>query len=995
VKKKKAIVTTLRQSLSYEPVELLFGTSGLRGRVQDITHLEAWVTTRGFLSWLRRTGEVSPGNTVFVAGDLRPSTTSLDPDAGFRGEILQAVVKAITDEGLVPGWCGLVPTPAVTLVALARRAASVMVTGSHVPFDRNGIKFVTPRGEVSKQDEQPILAAAGTVRTAEYGRPAEGSIFDDKGMIRSAHRVEIPAELPDAREEYLRRWTAAFPRGPLEGRKILVWEHSAVGRELLARILRELGAEVRPAGRSSTFVAVDTEAVSTELIREVQSLVDAHGPGIDAVVSTDGDGDRPLVLAVQDGRVRFVPGDLLGLLSARYLGARHAAVPVNASDAVDEYCRRHSVELVKTRIGSPHVVAAMKEVGWESNGGFLTAAPLSVPGGGVLPALPTRDAVLPILCVLYSSLGEGVPLASLLDSLPRRFGRSAVVRGITSGTGRDIIAWLTPSDESIGRAAVDGPQLSAADREGRERALAPGDPLSEQLRAIVARLESFFTPADGYWAPRWIDWTDGARIGFSNGDIAHVRPSGNAPEMRFYAVAGTAERTEAMVAAAVGDNGIVQRMAADSLERAALAGYRASPRPLVLLGAVQHYDWGGDEFIAGLVGRDNSERIPWAELWMGTHSRGPASALLDGTRIPLDRLLAADPILTLGAGTALQHAGRLPYLFKVLDVRLMASIQAHPSKIQAEAGFSRENAAGIPLDAPQRNYRDDNHKPEVHAALTELWMLHGFRPLEEMVEVLAAEPEFLPLRNGLADGLSAAGRDPPARSALLRGLYERVMTMPQQEIDSMLDPLVARLELEESGGRLLRENPGYWALRAARTFPLLGGHRDRGMVSIYLLNLVHLAPGQGTFQPAGTLHAYLEGANVELMANSDNVLRGGITAKHVDVPELLATLSFRDGHPQVLEGRATSETSREYETPAEEFALERVEVSPGVPYSGGREHGADTLIVVEGAAALVAAGRSLPLARGSIVLVPADMPYSIAARAPRAVLFKAGVPALP
>ncbi len=171
-----------------------------------------------------------------------------------------------------------------------------------------------------------------------------------------------------------------------------------------------------------------------------------------------------------------------------------------------------------------------------------------------------------------------------------------------------------------------------------------------------------------------------------------------------------------------------------------------------------------------------------------------------------------------------------------------------------------------------------------------------------------------------------------------------------------------------------------------------GGHHDRGIVSIYLLNLVHLKPGQGTFQPAGTLHAYLEGVNVELMSNSDNVLRGGLTEKHVDVPELLATLVFRDGAPLILEGRTSSETSREYETPTEEFALERIDVTPGVPYSGGREHSADTLIVIDGAAALVAAGRTLTLARGACAMVPAGVAYSVAARSPKAMLFKAGVP---
>jgi mannose-6-phosphate isomerase len=218
------------------------------------------------------------------------------------------------------------------------------------------------------------------------------------------------------------------------------------------------------------------------------------------------------------------------------------------------------------------------------------------------------------------------------------------------------------------------------------------------------------------------------------------------------------------------------------------------------------------------------------------------------------------------------------------------------------------------------------------------------------------------------------------------------MTMSQEEADALLDPLVAQWTTEEEKGTLGRDSHAFWALRASRAFPLPDGHRDRGMLVMFLLNLVRLKPGQGTYQPPGTLHSYLEGSNVELMANSDNVLRGGLTTKHVDLRELLATLDFHDGHPPILEGRASSETGREYETPAEEFALERIEVALGTPYSGGREHSADSLIVMEGAASVIAGGRTLSLTRGGSALVPASLPYSIAARSPRAVLFKAGVP---
>ncbi|MGA2639300.1 MAG: mannose-6-phosphate isomerase, class I [Spirochaetia bacterium] len=986
MKKKKTVVTSLRKSLSYEPVELAFGTSGLRGLVKDITNLEAYVSVRGFLAWLLKVGDIEKRGTVFAAGDLRPSTSSIVPDEGFRGDILQAVCRAVTDAGLLLSNLGTIPTPALVLHAMRHSAPGIMVTGSHIPFDRNGLKFTRPAGEVLKSDEQPILAAVAEARRAEYERPSEQSIFDERGMLRPESRVAIPETVAEAGEEYVHRYASAFPRGALAGKRVLVWEHSAVGRELLARTLGELGAQVVTAGRSDTFVPVDTEAVNEPMLRSLQAMVDANGgASLTAVVSTDGDSDRPLVLAVDAGRVSFIPGDLLGILAARFLGVRHVAVPISCNDAVDEFCSAAGIQLVKTRIGSPHVIAALREAGWEGNGGFLTASPLTVRGGGTLSPLPTRDAFLPILCALASSLAR--------DFLPKRFGRSLVLREFPMSSAREIMRWLTPSDSSIAEAAFTPSGLSVRNTDGTERMLESTDALVEEITGIRAGIDRYFVPADGFTEVERINWLDGVRVRFSSRDVAHLRPSGNAPEMRFYTNADTLERAEAIARLGVADDGVLRRMARDAADRMAIASYRGTPRPLPLFGVIQHYAWGGRELIPGLLGIVNTANQPCAELWMGAHPRGAAQVEIDGTRMTLDRLIAADPWLTLGHAVALRFAGRLPYLFKVLDVRDMASIQAHPSQAQAEEGFARETAAAIPIDAPNRTYRDENHKPEVHVVLTDFWMLHGFRPLEEMFEVFGSEKELSPILSGFPEKLSAAGRQPEARQALLRELYRQVMTMPQFEVDGILDPLVSRLEAEESAGQLGKGHPGFWALRAARTFPIPAGHRDRGILSIYLLNLVHLRPGQGTYQPAGTLHAYLEGADVELMASSDNVLRGGLTPKHVDVPELLATLAFREGPPPILEGRATSETSREFETPAEEFALERIEIAPGVPYSGGREHSADTLIVTEGAAAVVAAGRTLLLSRGGCAIVPAGVPYSLAARAASAVLYKAGVPA--
>jgi mannose-6-phosphate isomerase class I len=851
-----------------------------------------------------------------------------------------------------------------------------MVTGSHIPFDRNGLKLGRPAGELLKEHEAPLLAAAARVRDQEYARLSTQSMFDKHGMLRPEHLRPLPPEDPDARERYVQRYVGAFPAGRLSGRRILVWQHSAVGRDILAKVLESLGAEVARAGWSDAFVAVDTEAVDAGMIQAAQDLVDANGGStVHAVVSTDGDSDRPLVLAVENGTVRFVPGDLLGLVAAEYLGVRHVAVPVSANDAISLRCAERGIETATTRIGSPFVVAAMREIGWEPNGGLLTAITVRVPDGGTLEALPTRDALLPILTALFASLGRGQSLGALMDSLPRRFGASARIKDFPAASGREIMRWLSPTDAGTLDARFD-----------------QGDaPLPPEIQTIRERIERAFASADGFPPPQKVNWLDGVRIEFTNRDVVHLRPSGNAPEMRCYATADTQARAETLAALATGDPGIVRRLEREAAERLALVSYRESPRAVLLHGAVQPYAWGGYAYIPGLLGQENPASKPFAELWMGAHPRAPALAEIEGARVPLDRLIASDPWKTLGPDVALRYAGRLPYLFKVLDVRIMASIQAHPSKTQAEEGFARENAAGIPIDAAERTYRDDNHKPEAHVALTDFWMLHGFRPLPEIAECLLSEPELSGVMPSFGEA-SARARDAEARSALLRDLYARVMTMAHHEIDAMLDPLLARLEAEELNGTLHRDAPGFWALRAARSFPLPGGHRDRGIISIYLMNLLHLKPGQGTFQPSGTLHAYLEGANVELMANSDNVLRGGLTPKHVDVPELLQTLLFNDGRPTIMEGRTVSETGQEYETPASEFALERIDIAQGVPYSGGREHSADTLVVIDGAAALIAAGRTLMLPRGSVALVPAGIAYSVAARAPRALLFKAGVP---
>ena len=408
-----------------------------------------------------------------------------------------------------------------------------------------------------------------------------------------------------------------------------------------------------------------------------------------------------------------------------------------------------------------------------------------------------------------------------------------------------------------------------------------------------------------------------------------------------------------------------------------------------LKGVVQHYDWGGFDFIPALLGQPHPSASPCAELWLGAHAGGPSLVESPVAPVPLPELIAAAPEQVLGTSVADRFEKLLPYLFKILDARKMLSIQAHPTISQARAGFEAEESAGISLKASTRNYKDRNHKPEVHVALTDFWMLHGFRPLEEIAESLRSVPELQPLMPDFSEKLALAGTDGAARSALLRKLYERAMTMPQAEVDSLLNPLISRLEKEPLTNKSL---PDFWAARAAREFPLPDGHRDRGIFSIYLLNLVRLEPGEATYQSAGTLHAYLEGVNVELMANSDNVLRGGLTPKNVDVAELMRVLRFDEGEVDIIQGRDTGNGETVFPTPAAEFELSRIQCSEGREYHSGTRTGPDILIVLAGEVTATSNGDKLPIKTGESFFAPQDTDYEITGQSATAVLFKASLP---
>lgn len=531
---------SLRASLQYEPRELEFGTSGRRGKVVDLTQLEVYINALAELEYLQSLdaseGGIVRGQEFCFARDLRPSSDSFVPGQDGRGEIAQAIVTAIRDAGMRAINLGLIPTPALACYALARGKGSMMVTGSHIPFDRNGYKTNTSKGELLKQQEAPIHEFVQKVRRSLYDQPLDQSPFDERGFFKSGHQ-DLPTEQPEARAAWIARFTSFFSGASLEGKRLLVYQHSAVGRDLLVEVLERLHARVIAAGRSETFVPIDTENIGAPQLAAIQALADEatakHGP-LDAIVSTDGDSDRPLVVGVDPatGKAHFFGGDLVGMVVAGYLKADAVVVPISCNDAIDRGNLSSVVE-PKTRIGSPFVIAGMEEArrkgkkrvcGWEPNGGFLTGSDLER-NGAVLSALLTRDAILPILGVLFAAAESGLNLVDLFDRLPKRFSRAALLENFPRPLGLKIVALF-----SAGAAA---PKL----------------------------LARFFTRESGFGTIVHVDDTDGIRVLFDNGDVAHVRPSGNADELRIYAVADTQARADAIAAMGVAEpDGILRRM---------------------------------------------------------------------------------------------------------------------------------------------------------------------------------------------------------------------------------------------------------------------------------------------------------------------------------------------------------------------------------------------------------------------------------------------------
>lgn len=390
-----------------------------------------------------------------------------------------------------------------------------------------------------------------------------------------------------------------------------------------------------------------------------------------------------------------------------------------------------------------------------------------------------------------------------------------------------------------------------------------------------------------------------------------------------------------------------------------------------LKGVVQHYSWGGYKFIPELLGIDNAANKPYAEYWMGAHANHPAF-IENEKQVALSEFVSGDVANILGTDVA-KNFSSLPYLLKVLDVRQMLSIQVHPSKQVAELSFEEEDKKGIPVNAPHRNYKDRNHKPELMVALSDFYLLHGFKKEEDLLKVLDAKQEL----KFLKDIFIQKG---------YKGLYEEIMLMKQEKVNGILQPLLQKIVPLYESQSLNKNDEDFWAARAAINF-CKDDNYDRGIFSIYLFNVLHLKKGQGIFQGSGMPHAYLEGQNVEIMANSDNVLRAGLTDKHIDVPELLKHVKFEATIPKIIDPQSNYKV---FSSPAEEFELQEYLLEKDEMKNLKTRTG-EIFLLMNGSAEIIS-GPTLKLNKGDCIFAKAATDITVKPLS-QINLFRATVPA--
>lgn len=466
-----------------------FGTSGARGLADAMTDQVVYCYTSAFIKHLSECGYLGNSKKIAIAGDLRPSTP----------RIMAAVATSAADLGFEIEYCGLIPTPALVLYAMENSTPSIMVTGSHIPDDRNGIKFHRPDGEIDKTDEGAIKSSL-----IEF----DEALFDTNGLLKQPYQLDQPTS--KATEFYQERWVSFFGSKSLADLNLGVYQHSTVGRDHMVDILKALGATVTPLARSETFIPVDTEAIRPE---DVELALEWCAQGdYDAIISADGDCDRPLLSTEQGDWIR---GDILGIITAHYLGADAVSTPVSCNSALEKSSYFKAIE--RTQIGSPFVISGMQSlshkgnyqvVGYEANGGFLQWSRIYKEGKS-LESLPTRDPMIAVIACLVSAKEQEITLSKLLTQLPSRYTLSDRLQEVPQHISDNFLSKIHP----------------------------------ETTASSFAGFEKVFAES----TVKDFNELDGLRFTLTNDDVIHLRKSGNAPELRCYVESSTPESTQQLL----------------------------------------------------------------------------------------------------------------------------------------------------------------------------------------------------------------------------------------------------------------------------------------------------------------------------------------------------------------------------------------------------------------------------------------------------------------
>ncbi|WP_413581382.1 phosphomannomutase [Bdellovibrio sp. HCB288] len=469
---------------------LKFGTSGVRGLVTEFTDREAYLLTTAFL---QHANEATPASKVSVGMDLRESSP----------KILNAIEHALADHQKEIHSCGVLPTPALAYYSAENNSLAIMVTGSHIPADRNGIKFYLATGETLKSDDEKIFNNYERLQKENF----KNELFAEDGTLLRKSAVDKKDAAQEAKDLFINRYVKALAKHSLKGTKVIFYEHSSAAREYMGSILDYLGAQVIRVGRSDTFIPVDTEAVeSLDVFKKWINEYEA-----DALISTDGDGDRPLVI---DNKGRLVQGDKLGIICSEFLGIEAIALPISCNSGVSQI--KEFKKITFTKIGSPYVVEALNTLnsefksvaGFEANGGYILSSPVKM--ATELKALPTRDSVLPALAVLGMAAKRKCTVSDVVDKLPARFTASVLAKNCPPEKSQKIIQTVSNDADAF-------------------------------MKSII--------PDAAVWSKNTLD---GYRMMTTFGQIVHLRPSGNAPEFRCYTEAPTQAEADLIASKALG-----------------------------------------------------------------------------------------------------------------------------------------------------------------------------------------------------------------------------------------------------------------------------------------------------------------------------------------------------------------------------------------------------------------------------------------------------------